>query len=38
MTIEEQHTGGVAEAIVPGMTIPRERRKKKTDDDGGSAK
>ena len=29
MSIEEEHTGGVAEPIAPGMTLPREKRKKK---------
>ncbi|KAL4546370.1 hypothetical protein Ndes2526B_g01595 [Nannochloris sp. 'desiccata'] len=31
MEVKKEHTGSVAEPIAPGMTLPREKRKKKTE-------
>jgi hypothetical protein len=31
MEVKEEHTGSVAEPIAPGMTLPREKRRKKTE-------
>jgi hypothetical protein len=32
MEVKEEHTGSVAEPIAPGMTLPREKRKKKKEE------